>query len=316
MRLPLASIFRAFGRFHSYIATFEAKAQVTSPLLSVVIPTWNRAHIVCEAVASALKQRVGAVEVIVIDDASTDSTVQLLDRTFGSQIRVLQLDSRRGPGAARNAGAELARGEFVAFLDSDDIWLPRKLSAELRVFSAFPHANAVVSDSQNFFEGVPDGSSRFAQNGLLAATQRRVRFAEECAWLWTNSTNTAHTCGITVRRAALAQIGRTLFAEDLPCCEDWEFQMRLYQLGQIVVLPQVLSWVRRFNDDSRAGRAIPGQAPTRKQEMILLRSRLAVIERSKSWLPELRADLAVELERFRVETEARLQRLTVKVQTA
>jgi glycosyltransferase involved in cell wall biosynthesis len=289
---------------------------VTNPLLSVVIPTWNRAHIVCEAVASALKQRVGSVEVIVVDDASTDATVQLLNRTFGSQIRLLQLETRRGAGAARNLGAELARGEFVAFLDSDDIWLPGKLSAELRVFGAFPHANAVVSDSQNFFEGVADGRTRFAQNGLLAATQSRVRFAEDCAWLWTNSTNTAHTCGITVRREVLAEIGRTLFAEDLPCCEDWEFQMRLYQLGQIVVLPQVFSWVRRFNDDSRPGRSIPGQAPTRDQEIMLLRGRLAVIERSKSWLHGLRADLAVELERFRLETEARLKRLTVKVQTA
>ena len=289
---------------------------MTNPLLSVVIPTWNRAHIVCEAVASALKQRVGAVEVIVVDDASTDPTIQLLNRTFGAQIRLLQLKNRRGPGAARNMGAELARGEFVAFLDSDDIWLPGKLNAELRLFAAFPDANAVVSDSQNFFEGVADGSSRFAQNGLAAATQRRVRLAEDCAWLWTNSMNTAHTCGITVRREALARIGKQLFAEDLPCCEDWEFQMRLYQLGRIVILPQVFSWVRRFNDDSRPGRAVPGQAPTNEQEILLLGSRLAVIERSQAWLDGLRADLAVERERFRLETEARLKRLTVKVQTA
>ena len=289
---------------------------MTNPLLSVVIPTWNRAHIVCEAVASALKQRVGAVEVIVVDDASTDATIQLLNRTFGAQIRLLQLKNRRGPGAARNMGAELARGEFVAFLDSDDIWLPGKLNAELRLFAAFPDANAVVSDSQNFFEGVADGSSRFAQNGLAAATQRRVRLAENCAWLWTNSMNTAHTCGITVRREALARIGKQLFAEDLPCCEDWEFQMRLYQLGRIVILPQVFSWVRRFNDDSRPGRAVPGQAPTNEQEILLLGSRLAVIERSQAWLHGLRADLAVERERFRLETEARLKRLTVKVQTA
>ncbi|HEY2964047.1 MAG TPA: glycosyltransferase [Pyrinomonadaceae bacterium] len=289
---------------------------MTNPLLSVIIPTWNRAHVVCEAVASALKQRVGAIEVIVVDDASTDATIQLLDRTFGSQIQLLKLENRRGSGAARNAGAELARGEFVAFLDSDDIWLPGKLAAELRVFAEFPEANAVVSDSQTFFEGVVDASRRFAQNGLLAGTRGRVRLAQECAWLWTNSMNIPHTCGIIARREALAQIGRTLFAEDLACCEDWEFQMRLYQLGRIVILPEVFSWVRRFNDDSRPGRAIPGQAATREQEVLLLRSRLAVIDRSKSWLHGLRADLALELEGFRVETEARLKRLTVKVQTA
>ena len=289
---------------------------MTKPILSVVIPTWNRASIVCEAVASALKQRVGEVEVIVVDDASRDETIALLNRTFGAQIRVLCLRNRSGSGAARNAGAELAQGEFVAFLDSDDVWLPGKLDVELRLFAEFPEANAVISDSRNFFEGVVDGSSRFAQNGLLSATQGAIRLAEDCAWLWTNSTSTVHTCGVIVRRDVLKQLGRTLFAEDLSCCEDWEFQMRLYQLGHIVVLPEVYSWVRRFDDGSRPGRAIPGTAPTREQEIVLLQARLTVIERSKSWLHGLRADLAVELERFRVETEGRLKRLSIKVQTA
>ena len=289
---------------------------MTKPLLSVVIPTWNRAHIVCDAVASALTQRPGALEVIVVDDASTDGTAELLQKTFGSQIRVLQLESRSGPGAARNAGALLAGGEFVAFLDSDDVWLDGKLDAELRVFEQFPEANAVVSDSQSFFEDKPDGPRRFAQNGLLAATQGRARFADQCEWLWTNSTLTAHTCGITVRREVLAQLGRRLFADDLPCCEDWEFQMRVYRLGQVVVLPEVYSSVRRFDDGSRLGRGIPGQDRTREQELMLLRARLAVIEKSKSWLHGLRADLAAELERFRLETEAQLARLSAKVMIA
>jgi len=289
---------------------------VTNPTLSVVIPTWNRAHIVCEAVDSALAQRGGAVEVIVVDDASTDATAELLQKTFGSRIHLLQLESRRGPGAARNAGASLACGEFVAFLDSDDLWLDGKLDAELRVFGDFPEVNAVVSDSQSFYEGEPDGPSRFAQNGLLAATRGRVRNAAECEWLWTNSTLTAHTCGITVRREVLAQLGPRLFAEDLPCCEDWEFQLRLYHLGRVLILPRVYSSVRRFDDGSRLGRGIPGQERTREQELMLLRARLRVIERSKSWLHGLRPDLAAELERFRRETEAQFARLTTKVMVA
>ena len=289
---------------------------MNKPLLSVVIPTWNRAHIVCEAVESALAQRHRAVEVVVVDDASTDNTAELLRSTFGARIHLLKLAARRGPGAARNAGALLACGKFVAFLDSDDVWLPGKLEAELRVLDEFPNANAVISDSQNFFEGQADGETRFAQNGLLQATNGRSRFIEDCAWLWTNSMNTAHTCGITVRRKVLAELGRRLFAEDLPCCEDWEFQLRLYHMGQVVVLPEVFSWVRRFDDGSRFGRNIPGRTPTRDQEITLLRARLAVIERSKTWLRGLRADLAAEFERFQKETESNLQRLTAKVKTA
>jgi glycosyltransferase involved in cell wall biosynthesis len=278
---------------------------VKTPLFSVVIPTWNRAQLVCDAVRSALVQRAGQVEVIVVDDASTDATALVLEREFGSQIRFLRLEHRRGAGGARNAGARLARGEFVAFLDSDDVWLPGKLDAELDVFARFPEAEVVVSDSQNFFEGEPDGSSRFAQNGLLEATQGAVRLADECRWLWTNSMNTAHTCSITARHEALLKLGERLFAEDLVCCEDWEFQMRLYHCCRVVVLPQVWSHVRRFVEPSRVGRGVPGRPTTPEQELVLLQSRLTVMERA-DWLRGLDSHLAKELERFREDTVARL----------
>lgn len=289
---------------------------MTRPQLSVVIPTWNRAHVVCEAIQSALDQRAGEVEVIVVDDCSTDATVEIVKKSFGSGVQVLQQLKRSGQGAARNAGALLACGEFVGFLDSDDIWLPGKLEAELSVFAEFPEAIAVISDSRNHFEGQPDRSSRFAQNGLLEETRGRVRLVNDCGWLWTNSTITAHMCGITVRRTALTQLGPRLFADDLSCCEDWEFQMRLYSLGQVAILPEIYSSVRRFNDGTRMGRAIPGQRFSRDQEIALLQARLTVMERSQTWLHDLRADRAAELKRFRAETEERLDQLTAKVMTA
>ena len=275
--------------------------------LSVVIPTWNRAHLVCGAIESALNQRPGEVEVIVVDDASSDKTSEVVYRIYGDGIRVVCLSTRRGAGAARNAGAALARGLFVAFLDSDDVWLPGKLDAELRVFEKFPDAEAVLSDSQNFFEHEADGPSRFAQNGLLAATtDGEARWANECAWLWTNSMNTVHTCSVTVRREALERMGPKLFAEDLDCCEDWEFQMRVCHQCRVVVLPKILAHVRRFDDGSRNGRGIPGRKKTKNQEMILLRDRLTVMRRA-TWLKDLEPALSTELERFRLETERRLR---------
>jgi glycosyltransferase involved in cell wall biosynthesis len=274
--------------------------------LSVIIPAWNRAHLVCDAINSALDQRSGEVEVIVVDDASTDDTAGLLTRIYGDRVRLLRLLNRAGAGAARNAGFALATGEFVAFLDSDDVWLPGKFDAEMRVFERFAGAEAVLSDSQNFFERHADGPSRFAQNGLLSATGGEVCWAGECDWLWTNSMNTVHTCSVTVRREALNRIGQKLFAEDLDCCEDWEFQMRVCHLCRVVVLPKVLAHVRRFDDESRNGRGIPGRKATREQELILLRDRLTVIQRAQ-WLRDLESPLAAELERFRSETERGLQ---------
>jgi len=277
--------------------------------LGVVIPTWNRAHLVCDAIDSALDQRAGEVEVIVVDDASTDNTVGLVTRIYGDRVRLIGLSKRGGAGAARNAGVALARGEFVAFLDSDDVWLPGKLDAELQVFKQFPEAEAVLSDSQNFFENHADGPSRFTQNGLLAATGGEVRWATDCDWLWTNSTNTVHTCSVTVRREALVRIGSKLFAEDLDCCEDWEFQMRVCHLCRVVVLPKVLAHVRRFDDNSRNGRGIPGRKTTKDQEMILLRDRLTVMKRA-TWLKDIDSRLAAELARFRSETEQEFTRIT------
>lgn len=281
---------------------------MSSPLLSVVIPTWNRARLVCEAVDSALNQRPGEVEVIVVDDDSTDETADQLARTYGSRIHLLRQARRRGPGAARNAGLQLARGELVSFLDSDDVWLPGKLNAELRVFDSFPEADAVVSDSRIFLEGEANDQSRFALNGLLVATQGRAGWVSECEWLWTNSMNSVHTPSITLRRASLARIGEPVFAEDLVCCEDWEFQMRLYHLCRVVVLPEIWTWIRRFDDDSRLGRAVPGNSPTRDQEVLLLRNRLKVMERSH-WLSGLQDHLALEFERFRTDTARQLSEL-------
>lgn len=280
---------------------------MTTPLLSVVIPTWNRARLVCEAVASALAQSAaGGVEVIVVDDGSTDGTEDALTSRFGDSVRVLRTEGRRGPGAARNVGVRASSGELIGFLDSDDLWLPGKLDAELRVLAEFPDAEVVVSDSVNFLEGRREGRSRYEMNGLLAATGGRPRWMKDCRWLWTNISNNMATCSITLRRAALKHFDGPPFAEDLSACEDWEFEMRLHRYARVVVLPRVLAAVRRFDDGTRPGRAVPGTEPTRRQWMNLLRDRLTVMNRAH-WLDGLDAELAGELLRFRDECAHQLR---------
>ena len=117
--------------------------------------------------------------------------------------------------------------------------------------------------------------------------------------------NTAHTCSITMRREALLRLGERLFAEDLVCCEDWEFPMRLYHSCRVVVLPEGWSQVRRFIDETRSGRAVPGRPATPEQELVLLRSRLTVMERA-GWLTGLDKKLERELKHFREDTMAKL----------
>lgn len=265
---------------------------MTRPLLSVVIPTWNRARLVPEAVESALAQGAGRVEVIVVDDASDDGTAGRLERRFGERITLVRRAERGGPGAARNDGVNAARGHLLAFLDSDDLWLPGKLDAELRLFERFPEAEAVVSDSLVFQEGRPSGRTWFDSNGLLAAAGGRARWLGECPWLWTNWQNTLAICSITLRRDALARLGRPAFSEDLDSCEDWELELRLYSGGRVLVLPEVWAHVRRFEDGTRPGRRLPGQPATRR----VLRDRLSVLERARG-LRGLAPELFRELER-------------------
>ena len=272
-----------------------------SPLLSVVIPTWNRARLVCEAVESALVQRPGQVEVIVVDDHSKDNTADELARRFGSRIRLLRLPRRVGIGAARNVGVSQASGELLAFLDSDDLWLPGKLDAELRVFERFPGAEVVVSDSLTFSEGERSERTWFAINGLLAATGGQARWLHECPWTWGYWRNTLAMCAITLRRSMLARLGEPVFPEDLTAGEDWELEMRVYHECRVAVLPEVWSHVRRFDDGTRLNRVCPGKPATPEQTLDVLRARLKILERTLK-LNGLRADIATELEHGRAVT--------------
>ena len=254
--------------------------RVSRRRLSVVIPTWNRARLVCEAVESVLRQEGGDLEVIVVDDGSTDGTAQAIERRFGKLVKLLRMATRSGVGAARNEGVCQATGDLLSFLDSDDLWLPGKLKAELDVLERFPDAEAIVSDSRFIVDGQFIGTSRFADNGALAATGGRAQRVNDSPWLWTVPGNGVSTCGITLCRPAVAKLGQPLFATDLDWCEDWELELRLYQECRVVALPVVWSHVRWIDDGTRIGRACPGQPRSREQEIVLQRDRLTVMERS------------------------------------
>ena len=210
--------------------------------------------------------------------------------------------------APRNEGVCQATSDLLAFLDSDDLWLPGKLKAELDVLERFPDAEAIVSDSRFMVDGQFIGTSRFTENGALAATGGRAQWVDDSPWLWTISSNGISTCGITLCRSAVTRLGQPLFATDLDSCEDWELEVRLYQECRVVALPEVWSHVRWIDDGTRIGRACPGQRRSRDQEIGLLRDRLTVIERSIRPC-RLTAELASALADFRCHISWELARL-------
>jgi glycosyltransferase involved in cell wall biosynthesis len=112
--------------------------------VSVVIPTYNRASRLPAAIDSVLRQGVSDIEIIVVDDGSSDDTRAVVAR-YGNRVRYVY-QANAGVGAARNAGIRLATGTFAAFLDSDDRWHDFKLSMQLALFDARPDVGLVFSD--------------------------------------------------------------------------------------------------------------------------------------------------------------------------
>ena len=112
------------------------RAQYQSQAVSVVIPTWNRAYVLPRAIESVLAQSAPPGQVVVVDDGSTDGTVDLIRREFPSVVLVEQ--SNAGVSAARNVGIAHCEGEWIALLDSDDAWRPKKLEMQLEALDAAP----------------------------------------------------------------------------------------------------------------------------------------------------------------------------------
>ncbi len=114
------------------------------PMVSVIVPTYNRAHLLGRALQSILKQTYKDFEVIVVDDGSTDNTMDVVRFFRALKINYIKHSENKGEPAARNTGVKAARGEYVAFLDSDDEWLPEKLEKEMDVFKKEPSRLGVV----------------------------------------------------------------------------------------------------------------------------------------------------------------------------
>jgi glycosyltransferase involved in cell wall biosynthesis len=228
-------------------------------LVSVVIPVRNRVDLLVAAVESALAQEAAPVEVVVVDDGSTDDVAGKLAR-FGASVHLIR-QPNRGVTAARNAGLRHVRGEFVAFLDSDDVWRPGKLAAQLAVLRACPEAGMVWTDMAAV---TPDGTLRderylrtfyagsYAGSGVEASL-RAIRLGD----VWPESPaavrdvrvlvgdifaamffgNHVHTSTVLLRRKRLQATGG--FDERFPRTgEDYEFHWRTSFLGPVALLDE------------------------------------------------------------------------------
>ncbi len=233
-------------------------------LVSVIIPTYNRAAVVARAIKSVLAQDYAPIEIIVVDDASTDDTQRVVESLQDARIRYIVRSENRGAAAARNTGIRAARGAFIAFLDSDDEYLAGRLSAQVRAFEASDAAMGLVF--VNYCEIGKDRTVRFPPEVRSGYVKLGPDFpASICcnppsAWM--------------VRRSCLEAAG--LFDEELWTMEDMDMFARLVRKAPAYYLAAILLHKHVYTNQQ-------GKVPDRYAE--------ATGERIlQKWLPEMRRD--------------------------
>ena len=195
----------------------QAVIDAMSPLVSVVIPCYNAEPWIAEAIGSALTQTHSPVEVIVIDDGSTDRSLEVI-KSFGGQIR-WEAGPNRGGDRARNRGFVLSAGEYIQFLDADDYLLPAKIERQMRVFGN-GSADVVYEDCQNLFENAAGGPSW----GPLDISGAHADILETLLTGWAPP-----PCALLFSRSAVDKAGG--WNEELTSAQDNDFYLRLALAG-------------------------------------------------------------------------------------
>jgi glycosyltransferase involved in cell wall biosynthesis len=300
---------------------------MSSHRVSVIVPTYNRAYCLGGAIDSALRQTHADVEVVVIDDGSTDDTRHMIESRYGAEPRVVyHYQENRGISGARNAGLDRATGDYIALLDSDDTWSPWKLEVQLACMRAHPElgmtwtnmtaidpdgkviSEAFLRQMYSAYEWFPTPESLFASSDSLdtlvpvakQVVPGRKLYYGDIAWQMLMG-NLVHTSTVLLTRERARAVRH--FREDLRLAgEDFEFHLRTCRLGPVgyVDLPAI-EYRRGRGDHASAYRIQVAQnfltviepilldeAETRKPP---LKMRRAVLAEAYAWVGEERFKL-------------------------
>jgi glycosyltransferase involved in cell wall biosynthesis len=211
-----------------------------SPFISVIIPTYNRSHCVAEAIDSVAGQSYKNHEIIVVDDGSTDDTARLL---AGYDGRLSALHTQHaGPSAARNAGLRAARGDYIAFLDSDDLWTPRKLEQQIGFFAKNPDARICQTEEI------------WIRNGVRVNPMKKHK--KYSGWIFRQCLPLCivSPSAVMLHRSIFDRVG--LFDESLPACEDYDLWLRIAPHYPIYLIDKPLI-IKRGGHADQQSRTVP-----------------------------------------------------------
>ena len=217
------------------------------PEISVIIPTYNRCERTRSCLESVLGQTFGNFEVMVVDDGSTDSTCDMIAASHDARIRYVRQDNA-GPSAARNRALDLAQGDWVAFLDSDDTWEPEKLRVQMNLVEQTPEVGFVFCDCHWVEGNGARSATRFGRlPGLYSWPGRREGtffVAGESVFLSLLAESPIHTSGTMIRKRLLQE---DRFDRRLVPAEDWEFWLRISRKTRVAYVDQPLVIIHRHD---------------------------------------------------------------------
>ena len=205
----------------------------TLPFVSVIIPTFNRDWIIRDAIDSVLGQTYSNFELLVVDDGSTDRTAKFL-HTYGDRLRVIRQDNR-GVSAARNSGIRASSGQLIAFLDSDDMWLPEKLAAQVSFFEH--HPNAKICQTEEVW----------IRNGMRVNPRQKHRKPSGDIFEPSLALCLVSPSAVMLRRELFDEVG--MFDEDLPACEDYDLWLRVSCVIPVYLIDEQLTIKRGGHRD-------------------------------------------------------------------
>jgi len=217
----------------------KAQSSEKNLQVSVIIPTYNRGWIIKEAIDSVLAQDYTEFELIVVDDGSTDHTSDILD-SYRNDIIVLS-QKKKGVSAARNRGIAEASGKFIAFLDSDDLWLSQKLSVQMDFFNQTP--DALICQTEEVW----------IRNGLRVNPKKRHKKPSGMIFEPSLELCLVSPSAVMIQRRLLDRVGG--FDETLPACEDYDLWLRISCRFPIHLIDAPLIVKRGGHKDQLSSRA-------------------------------------------------------------
>ncbi len=210
-----------------------------SPTVSVVIPTYNRRLLLQEALNSVFQQTLTSFEVIVIDDGSTDDTIPYLQNHYGARLRLFT-QKNSGPAAARNYGVSQSRGKYIAFLDSDDSWLPRKLEVQVSFLEKHPEFRFCQSEEI------------WIRHGLRVNPRNKHAKPSGDIFLSCLKLCLISPSSVLLEKLFFEQLGG--FDASYEVCEDYELWLRATLLSPFQTLPEALVVKRGGHEDQLSRR--------------------------------------------------------------